>query len=198
MIFKTKYLANLLWIVWFDYMEIREWLLGVGYDVYYSVVYFLLTWIVRNNMMLLNYMIKSMLVNTHMLIDCDIVGEYIYVEWLWYGWWIHICWLIVILSVNAYMLRDGDFVGDCIYAKWMMMTWWWLLIELWLDWLCGRKYLIMQLLLKLINVNGGVLLHCCWWIFMLEILHYWVFACMSMHHSHIESYEKCKMRFTFT
>jgi len=56
----------------------------------------------------------------------------------------------------------------------------------------------MQLLLKLINVNGGVLLHCCWWIFMLEILHYWVFACMSMHHSHIESYEKCKRRSTFT
>jgi len=92
-------------------------------------------------------------------------GEYIYVEWFWYGWWIHICWLIVILLVNAYMLRDGDFFGDCIYAKWMMMTtWWWLLIELWLDWLCGHKYMMMQLLLKLINVNGGVLLHCCWWI----------------------------------
>jgi len=124
--------------------------------------------------------------------------DYIYVEWLWYGWWIHICWLIVILLVNAYILSDGDVVGDCIYAKWMMMMWWRLLIELWLDWLCGRKYLIMQLLLKLINVNGGVLLCCCWWIFMLEILHYSVFACMSMHHSHIESYEKCKRRCTFT
>jgi len=98
-----------------------------------------------------------------------------------------ICWLIVILSVNAYMLRDGDFVGDCIYAKWMMMMWWWLLIELWLDWLCGREYLIMQLLLKLINVNRGVLLHCCWWIYMLKILHYWVFACMSIHHSHMRN-----------
>ena len=60
-------------------------------------------------------------------------GEYIYVEWFWYGWWIHICWLIVILLVNAYILSDGDVVGDCIYAKWMMMMWWWLLIELWLE-----------------------------------------------------------------
>jgi len=31
-------------------------------------------------MMLLNYMIKSMLENTYMLIDCDIFGEYIYVN----------------------------------------------------------------------------------------------------------------------
>jgi len=31
-------------------------------------------------MMLVNYMIKLMLVNTHMLIDCDMVGEYIYVD----------------------------------------------------------------------------------------------------------------------
>jgi len=30
--------------------------------------------------MMLNYMIKSMLVNTYMLIDFDIVGEYIYVN----------------------------------------------------------------------------------------------------------------------
>ena len=45
-----------------------------------------------------------LLVNTYMLIDCGIVGEYI-------------CYLIVILSVNAYMLSDGDFVGDCIYPK---------------------------------------------------------------------------------
>jgi len=33
-------------------------------------------------MMLLNYMIKSMLVNTYMLNDCDMGGEYIYVDWL--------------------------------------------------------------------------------------------------------------------
>jgi len=50
-------------------------------------------------MMLLNYMIKSMLVNTYMLIDCDIAGEYVYVNWIWYCQWMH------------------------IYIKW----WWWLL-----------------------------------------------------------------------
>ena len=61
-------------------MKICELFLGVEYDVYHNVVYFLLTCIVRNNMMLLNYMIKSMLVNTYMLIDCDIVGEYVYVN----------------------------------------------------------------------------------------------------------------------
>ena len=41
MIFKIKYLANLLWIVWYDFMKTCEWLLGVEYDVYHSVVYFL-------------------------------------------------------------------------------------------------------------------------------------------------------------
>ena len=59
-----------------------------------------------------------------MLIDCDIVGEYIYVDWLWYCWWMHICWLILLSLVNTYMLNDGDFVGDFIYAKWMVMMWW--------------------------------------------------------------------------
>jgi len=80
----------------------------------------------------------------------------------------------MILSVNAYMLSDGGVVGDCIYAKWMMMMWWRLLIELWLDWLCGCKYLIMQLLLKLININGGYPLYCCWiymrWFYIVESL----------------------------
>jgi len=40
---------------------------------------FSFTWMVRNSMMLLSYMIKSMLVNTYMLNDCDILGEYTYV-----------------------------------------------------------------------------------------------------------------------
>jgi len=41
-VFKTKYLANLLWIVWYDCMKIYEWLLVVEYDVYHNVLYFLL------------------------------------------------------------------------------------------------------------------------------------------------------------
>jgi len=145
---------------------------------------FFFTWIVRSCM--LKYVKKLILVNAYMLIDWDVVGEYIYVNW------------VVNVVGDCIYVKWWWIVGDYIYAKWLMMMWWWLLIELWLDWLCGRKYLIMQLLLKLINVNGGVLLHCCRWIYVLEILHYWVFACMSMHHSHIESYEKCKRRCTFT
>jgi hypothetical protein len=41
---------------------------------------FSLTLIVRNGMKLLDHMMKSMLVNAYMLIDCDIVGECIYVN----------------------------------------------------------------------------------------------------------------------
>jgi len=42
---------------------------------------FSFTWNVRNRMLLLNYVEKLIwLVNTYMLIDCDIVGEYIYVN----------------------------------------------------------------------------------------------------------------------
>jgi len=111
-IFKTKYLANLLWIVWYDYMKICEWFLGVGYDVYHSVVYFLLTWIVRNNMMLLNYMIKSMLVNTYMLIDWDVVGKYIYVNF------------IVNVVGDCIYVKWWWIVGEYIYAKWLVMMWW--------------------------------------------------------------------------
>ena len=41
-VFKTKYLENLLWIVWYYCMKICEWFLGVEYDVYHNVLYFLL------------------------------------------------------------------------------------------------------------------------------------------------------------
>jgi len=104
-------------------MKICEWFLGVEYDVYHSVVYFLPYWECEKSYVVIELCGKV-----------DMVGEYISVDWLWYCWRIHICQLIMILSVNAYMLSDGDFVGDCIYAKWMMTMWWWLLIELWLDW----------------------------------------------------------------
>jgi len=46
-----------------------------------------------------------------MLIDCDIVGEYIYV--------------IDCDIVGEYIyVIDCDFVGDCIYDKCMVMIWW--------------------------------------------------------------------------
>jgi len=51
-----------------------------------------------------------LLVNTYMLIDCDIVGEYIYV--------------IDCDIVGEYIyVIDCDFVGDCIYDKCMVMIW---------------------------------------------------------------------------
>jgi len=112
-------LTSLLWIVWYDYMKICEWLLGVEYDVYHNVMYFLLYLDVRNRMLLLN---------TYMLTDCAIVGEYIYVDWWWCCWWLHIYYVngddvvnclcehicIVVESyVYAYM-TDGD---RCLYPK---------------------------------------------------------------------------------
>ena len=42
MIFKAKYFANLLWITLHDYRKMYEWLIGVEYDVYHSMMYFLL------------------------------------------------------------------------------------------------------------------------------------------------------------
>jgi len=53
MVFKTGYLENLLWIVWYDYQKMYEWLIGVEYDVVIVWYTFLFTWIMRNCMKLL-------------------------------------------------------------------------------------------------------------------------------------------------
>ena len=42
MVFKGEYFVNLLWIVWYDFMNMCEWLIGVEHDVYHSMVDFLL------------------------------------------------------------------------------------------------------------------------------------------------------------
>jgi len=97
MIFKAEYFANLLWIALYDYMRMYEWLIGVEYDFYHDVMYFLL------------------------YLNCE--KSYDVVE-LYRCWRIHICWLIVILSVTAYISSVDDLVSDCIYAKWMVMMWW--------------------------------------------------------------------------
>jgi len=57
MIFKAEYFANPLWIDLYDYMKMYEWFIGVEYDVYHSVVYFLPYLIMGNGMKLSNYMI---------------------------------------------------------------------------------------------------------------------------------------------
>jgi len=77
-------------------MKICWRLLDVENDTYLNIMNFLLVWIMRNRMMMLNEMMKPML-------------------------------------VNAYMLRDDDLL----------------------------VIVYIQLLLKLININGGYPLYCC-------------------------------------
>jgi len=48
-------------------------LIGVEYDVYHGIVYFLPNF------------------DYEKWYDKVDVGECIYVDWLWYCWWIHIC-----------------------------------------------------------------------------------------------------------
>jgi len=78
MIFKAEYFANLLWITLYDYMRMYEWLIGVEYDVYHGVMYFLL------------YLNCEKSYDVVELYDEVDVGKKIYVDWLWYWWWIHI------------------------------------------------------------------------------------------------------------
>jgi len=99
MIFKTKYLANLLWIVWYDYMKISKWLICVENDIYLSMKYFLL------------------------YLECEKPyavddGKYMYVDWLCNCWWIHVCWLIVKFLVNTYML-------NLLRIAYILCGWWW-------------------------------------------------------------------------
>ena len=72
-------------------MKICEWFLGVEYDVYHKVMYFLLY--LDYEKLYVELCEKLILVNAYMLIDWDVVGEYIYIDWI----------------VNV--------VGDCIYDK---------------------------------------------------------------------------------
>jgi len=71
---------------------------------------FSFTWIVRSRM--LNYVKKLILVNAYMLIDWDVVGEYIYINW--------------IVNVVGYCIYVEGWwiVGECIYVKWLVMIWW--------------------------------------------------------------------------
>ena len=56
--------------------------------------------------------------------------------------------MVMLMFVDNY---DDDYVHDNVVMTIIWIVTWWL---------CGRKYLIMQLLLELINVNGGNILHC--------------------------------------
>ena len=72
----------------------------------------LFTWIVRSWMLVLNYVKKLMLVNAYMLIDWDVVGEYIYVNW------------IVNVVGDCIYVKWWWIVGEYTYAKWLVMMWW--------------------------------------------------------------------------
>jgi len=80
---------------------------------------FFFTWIVRSCM--LNYVKQLMLVNAYMLIDWDVVGEYIYVNWIVnvVGDFIYVKWWWI--------------VGEYTYAKWLVnecnwwITCWWII-----------------------------------------------------------------------
>ena len=103
MVFNTEYLANLLRIVWYDYMKMWEWLIGVEHDVYHRVIYFLLY---------LNY---------------EKLYEVVDLWWCcWYWCEYAKCRL---LMVNLYMLNVNIGYGECMY--WIMLLisymqiWWW-------------------------------------------------------------------------
>jgi len=85
-------------------------LLGVENDIYLNMMYFLLY--LRSCMLVLNYVKKLMLVNAYMLIDWDVVGEYIYVNW------------IVNVVGDCIYVKWWWIVGEYIYAKWLVMMWW--------------------------------------------------------------------------
>ena len=129
----VKYLVNLLCIVWYNYTKMCERIVECDDIMVWCIFSF--TWNVRNRMLLLNYMMKSMLAYTYMLIDCDIDGEYIYVNWLWYCRWLHICQVLVTLMVIAYMLNNWWWCGELFvwtYALCQVICscihdWWWLI-----------------------------------------------------------------------
>ena len=143
-IFKTKYLTNLLWIVWNDYMKISEWLICVENDIYISMKYFLLyldceRW----------YDVVDGLWYWWWIHICEWLwccGDYIYLDWLWYGWWIHICWLFAMLLVNTYMLIE---LWMLLVIAYMLNEWWW----------CGELFVWTYALLWVICSS----IHDWWW-----------------------------------
>jgi len=105
--FKTELLANLLWIVWYDYMKLCEWLMSVEYDVNHSMMYFspLLElweiiwscWFVVMLLILMWMLIKDMIMFWCWLWWCLLIIKMMLVELLCCRcWWIvyvylHMC-----------------------------------------------------------------------------------------------------------
>jgi len=101
-----------LWIVWYEYMKMYEWLMDVEYDVYHSLVYFLL------------------------YLDCE--NSYEIVESLWWCcWWLYMYMSIYVAGEFSYMLLATiwwckhvlkyvgvDFGVDCVICT-RIHDWWW-------------------------------------------------------------------------
>jgi len=87
MVFKTRYLENILWIVWYGCMKMYEWLIAVQYDVVIVWYTFLFIWIMRNCMKLL-ICGDVVDIDVNMLnVDC------------W--WWIYTCLMLIFDTVIA-------------------------------------------------------------------------------------------------
>ena len=99
-IFKTKYFANLLWIVCYDYIRMYGWLLSVEIDIYLNMMYFLL-YLDREKLYVSVELCEDVDVSEFIYVNwiVNVVGDCIYVKW----WWI---------------------VGEYTYAKWLVLMWW--------------------------------------------------------------------------
>jgi len=97
MVFKTGCLENLLWIVWYDYAVICEWLIGIEYDAYHNVLYFLL------------YLNDEIIWSCWFIMVMLLVIIYVYVH-------IH-CWLL-------YMFMCIYVIGDsiCVWAYMLLVN----------------------------------------------------------------------------
>jgi len=192
MVFKTEYLANLLWLVWYDYMRMWEWLIGVEHDVYHRVIYFFLY---------LNYDKLYEVVDLWWCcwflickFDDDSCGACMYERCLFW-WWImllnYYMQTMVLLMVNAYLqkwrwfrifISNGVIWILCIqclriyiyiYIQWWWC--WWVLVEhvhsvsyFHASWVLGYLYPVEWFEYFVFNGYMMFLLHheaktCCWW-----------------------------------
>jgi len=107
MVFKTECLENLLWIVWYDYVVICEWLIGIEYDAYHNVLYFLLY--LNDEIIWCCWVIMVMLL--------VIIYVYVHIS----CWWLYKFMCIYVV---------GDYICVCAYmllVNFLTCYWCWIL-----------------------------------------------------------------------
>jgi len=173
MIFKTECFANILWIVWYDYMRMWESLLGVEHDVYHRVIYFSL------------YLDYEKLYEVVDLWWCcwywceyakcrlSMVILYMLNVNIWYGDFM--CWIMLL---NSYMQFDDDSCGACMYQR--CLFWWWIML---------LNYYMQTMVLLMMNAcfqNEGDLGYIyiqwwwCWWVCCWTCVWCVICSCMSL------------------